>query len=125
MSEVMGVMKSGKITLSVVLVLSAVALAGCDNAKNKRPTYDGVAFKIKTKPVDKKISRANFTVEILDAAQSIDGARLAAAHAGVSYCLNDAGYGTSDIIWDVNPRDPEAQLRLVEGSAVFQGTCES
>ena len=121
----MGVLNSGKTILSVALVLSAVALTGCESAKKKRPTYDGVPFKIKTKPVDKKVSLANFTVEILDAAQSLEGARLAAAHAGVTYCLSEAGYGTSDITWDVNPRDPEAQLRLVDGDAVFQGTCAS
>jgi len=124
-SGIMGLKNSGKIILSVALVLSTVALAGCDSAKKKRPTYDGVPFKIKTKPVDKKVSRANFIVQVLDASQSLDGARLAAAHAGVSYCLSEAGYGTSDITWDVNPRDPEAQLRLVDGTAVFQGTCAS
>ena len=121
----MGLMKSGKIALPLVLVLGTVALTACENARNKRPAYDGVEFKIKTKPVDKKVSRADFVVEIKDAALSFDGARLAAAHAGVRYCLSEAGYGTSDIIWDVNPRDPEAQLRLVDGTAVFHGTCES
>lgn len=121
----MGSMKSAKIVLPIVLVLGAVALSGCDKSKSKRPSYDGVEFKIKTKPVDKKVSRADFIVEIKDAAQSLDGVRLAAAHAGVRYCLTEAGYGTSDIIWDVDPRDPEAQLRLVDGNAVFQGTCES
>ena len=121
----MGLKKPGKTVLLIAVVLGAVALSACDKAKNKRPTYDGVPFSIKTKPVDKKVSRADFTVEIKDAALSLDGARLAAAHAGVRYCLSDAGYGTSDIIWDINPRDPEAQLRLVDGNAVFQGTCES
>nr|WP_240931668.1 hypothetical protein [Sedimentitalea sp. CY04] len=121
----MGVMTSGKTLLSLVMVLGAVTLTACDSAKKKRPTYDGVPFKIKTKAVDKKNSRADFIVEIKDAGQSLEGARLAAAHAGVTYCLSEAGYGTSDIIWNINPRDPEAQLRLVDGAAVFQGTCES
>ena len=112
------------IVLPVALLLGAVALAGCDKAKNKRPTYAGVPFKITTKPVDKKVSRADFTVKVDEAALSLDGARQAAYHSGVTYCLNDGGYGTSRIIWDVDPQDPESQLRLVDGAAVFQGKCD-
>ncbi len=118
-------MTFGKVVLPVVLLLGAVALAGCDKAKSKRPYYDGVQFKIKTKAVDKKASRADFTVEVYDAALSLDGARQAAYHSGVTYCLIEAGYGTSLIDWDVDPQDPETQLRLVDGAAVFQGKCQS
>lgn len=115
---------SGKIVLPVVLLLGAVALSACEKAKSKRPVYDGVPFSVKTKAVDKKVSRANFVVEVKDAGFSLDGARLAAEHAGVTYCLSEAGYGTSNIQWDVEPRNPDAQLRLVDGTAVFHGTCD-
>lgn len=121
----MASMTNKKTILLFTVVLGAVALTGCDKAKSKRPYYDGVQFSIKTKPVNKKASRADFIVEVKDAALSLDGARQAAYHSGVTYCLTEAGYGTSLIDWDVDPQDPEAQLRLVDGAAVFQGKCES
>lgn len=114
-----------RFVLPIALLLGAVALSGCDKAKSKRPYYDGVQFKIKTKVVDKKTTRADFTVEVYEAGLSLDGARQAAQHSGVTYCLVEAGYGTSVIDWDVDPNDPEAQLRLVDGVAVFRGTCDS
>lgn len=117
-------MTFGKLTLPFVMALSAAALTSCDTFKSKRPFYDGVQFNIKTKPVDKKASRADFTVEVDDAGLSLEGARQAAYHAGVTYCLSKAGYGSSDIDWDVDPNDPESQLRLVDGAAVFQGKCD-
>jgi len=120
----MAQMTFGKLILPFVVALSAAALTSCDSAKSKRPLYDGVQFKIKTKPMDKNASRADFAVEVDDAGLSLDGARQAAYHAGVTYCLSVAGYGTSNIDWDVDPNDPDAQLRLVDGAAVFQGKCD-
>ena len=108
-----------------ILVLVAVGLLGCGSFSNDRTLYDGVPFKTKAKPVDKKVSRAHFRVEVSKAPQSYKGARLAAHHAGVTYCLSEAGYGTSEIIWDVDPYDPEAELRLEGDTAVFHGTCDS
>lgn len=118
------VTKFGTIVLPFALALGAVALSGCDKKEDKRPVYDGARFKIKTKPVDKKVSRADFTVEVQDAAVTLEGARQAAYHSGVTYCLVEGGYGTSNIIWDVDPQDPESQLRLVDGAALFQGKCD-
>ena len=120
----MTVKYSGKVVLPAVIVLCAITLTACAKAKSKRPLYDGVPFSIKTKPADKKASRADFTVEIKDAALSLDGVRQAAYHSGVTYCLAEAGYGTSNIIWDIDPNDPESKLRLVEGTAIFQGKCD-
>ncbi len=115
------------ISLNTVLALAAAGalLMGCGSSFSDRTLYDGVAFKAKAKPVDKKVSRADFRVEVARASQSYEGARLAAHHAGVSYCLSEAGYGTSDIIWDVDPYDPEAQLRLDGDTAMFHGTCDT
>ena len=107
--------------LSLTVVASLLSACG---STNNRPTYDGVQFKTKAKAVDKKVSRADFVVEVQQASLSLEGARLAAHHAGVQYCIREAGYGTSKIIWDVNPYDTEAQLNLVGGTAVFNGKCD-
>ena len=108
-----------------VLALSGALLGGCGSSFKDRTLYDGVAFKTKAKAVDKKVSLAAFRVEVAKASQSYEGARLAAHHAGVTYCLTDAGYGTSQIVWDVEPYDPEAELRLDGDTAIFHGTCQS
>lgn len=115
------------VTLKTVfaLVASAGLLVGCGKSLSERTFYDGVPFKTKAKPVDKKVSLADFRVEVFKASQSYKGARLAAHHAGVTYCLSDAGYGTSEITWDVDPFDPEADLRLDGDTAVFHGTCDT
>lgn len=119
-------MVTGMKILPLALIIGAVALAGCEKSKkSNRPYYDGIQFKVTAKPVDKKVTLAVFTVEVKEAGLSYDGARQAAQHAGVSYCLTKAGYGTSDISWDIDPMDPESQLRLTDGAAVFQGTCAS
>lgn len=114
-----------KLKLVPVLVLIAASVAGCGRGSSDRVLYDGVPFKAKAKAVDKKVTRADFRVEVSKASQSYKGARLAAHHAGVTYCLTEAGYGTSEIIWDVDPYDPEAELRLEGDTAVFHGTCDS
>lgn len=105
------------------LVIAAVlVLTGCEAVVgNKRPLYDGVPFKTSAKAVDKKVSRALFSVTVKDAGRSITGARQAAAHAGTRYCIEN--YGTSRIDWAVNPSDENAPLTLSGGDAIFQGTC--
>ena len=115
------------VSLKTVMVLAASAalVVGCGKSLKDRTLYDGVAFKAKAKPVDKKVSLADFRVEVSKASQSFKGARMAAHHAGVTYCLTYAGYGTSDIVWDVDPYDPEAELRLDGDTAVFHGTCDT
>lgn len=116
-------MKLANLTSLALALASALVLSSCGNVSN-RPTYDGVAFKARAKAVDRKETRAVFRVEVPDVSRSIMGARLAAHHAGVTYCLSDAGYGTSKIDWDINPLDPEATLKLDGDDAIFVGECE-
>ncbi|KIC20967.1 hypothetical protein [Leisingera sp. ANG-Vp] len=107
--------------LPLASMLAAAALAACGSSTNNRPLYDGVPFKAKAKPVDKKTSRAVFQVEIKGADRSVKGAREAADHAGTTYCVTN--YGSSNIAWVIDPADEEAQLTLTDGRATFQGTC--
>ncbi|MGR3758790.1 hypothetical protein ACUXV3_01450 [Roseobacteraceae bacterium NS-SX3] len=103
--------------------LAAAALvSACGSSVSNRTLYDGVAFKVKAKPVDKKATLALFTVEVAKAARSLQGAREAAHHEGTSYCIRN--YGTSRIDWTPDPLDPAAPLRMSDGTAVFSGKCD-
>jgi hypothetical protein len=79
--------------------------------------FDGKYFRTKVSKVDKQ--RDVFQVTVQEPTKSIDGAREAGRHAGVSYCVKN--YGNSDIDWAIGP-DME-QLRVSDNKLVFQGTC--
>ncbi|WP_421053482.1 hypothetical protein [Leisingera sp. D0M16] len=98
-----------------------VAACGTSTTNRDRELYDGVPYKAKAKPVDKKTDPAVFYVEIKGADRSVKGAREAAAHAGTKYCV--VNYGSSKIAWATDPGDEAAPLTLTDGRATFQGTC--
>ncbi len=105
--------------LMVMMVLVAVtALAGCQRNKD-RILFDGKFFRTKIGKVDGQ--RDVFTVTVRDVSQSPEGALSAGRFAGVSYCVKN--YGSSDIDWAVGPDTPPEQLRIVDNTLVFQGTC--
>lgn len=104
------------------LIGAAVALtliAGCE-AEEKRIYHDGIYFRTKTDPIDKKRTLADFTVTVKDATQSLDAARKAGAYEGTKYCIDK--YGNSRIDWVVGP-DAE-QLTVSDGDVQFRGTCQ-
>ncbi|MEM6303616.1 MAG: hypothetical protein AAF744_02790 [Pseudomonadota bacterium] len=105
-----------KLTLAAAAVLAL--LAGCGPDRNG-VAYDGQFFNVRSSKVDSQ--RDVFTVTVRDAAKSIEGARLAAHHEGVSYCVEN--YGSSDITWRTDPLDEEAQLTLTDGDLTLQGKC--
>lgn len=106
------------IRVFVLGVAVATGLAGCSDSKN-RIAFDGQFFRAKIAKVDKQ--RDVFVVTVKDPAKSLEGARLAARHEGISYCLEN--YGTSDVDWVVDPLDEEAQLTIVKDQLTFQGRC--
>ncbi len=107
--------------LAIGALAAALVVAGCSDPDSK-VLFDGYDFRAKTAPVDKKRSRADFTVTIKDATRSLDGAREAGRYQGTRYCI--ANYGNSDIDWAVGPDTDPAQLRFVDGDLSFQGTCQ-
>lgn len=110
---------------SIALIAAAgLALTACTSA-DERVRYDGIPFQVKFKPANKKVSRKDFIVEVKEPQQSVKGARAAAHHGGVTYCLAEAGYGTSDIIWENDPLDEEVPLVIDGKSAVFRGKCDA
>lgn len=104
--------------LAVAGVVALGVLAGCTDSQN-RIAFDGQYFRTKVSKVDKQ--RHVFTVRIRDVARSLDGAREAGRHAGVSYCVEN--YGSSKITWAVGPDTPPEELQIVDNTLVFQGVC--
>ncbi len=117
-------MTFGRISSLFLATLAATTLVACDKLnESKRTRFDGVPFVVSAKVVDKKVTRAVFDVTVKEAARSYTGARLAAAHEGTRYCIEN--YGTSVITWQNDPYDEGADLVIAGGNAVFRGTCSS
>lgn len=115
-----------KISAKTVLVLMAATLTvpvACGRDNPNLVPFDGVVFKSKTKPVDKKVSRADFTSTIYKVSQSLDGAREAARYQGTIYCVTN--YGTSDIAWTVGPDTEAGRLSVVDNNITFRGRCDT
>ncbi|MEY8838475.1 hypothetical protein AB9K41_05510 [Cribrihabitans sp. XS_ASV171] len=114
-----------RVMKAMVMLAAAAALAlsaGCAREGRKdRILFDGLYFPSKAQAVDKKVSLADFTVTVQDAAQSLDGAREAGRHEGTRYCIET--YGTSRIDWVVGPDSDASQLRIADGKLIFRGTC--
>lgn len=118
----MSILKTYRMAVPTACLAAAALLTACGTtASNNRVLYDGVPFKAKAKPVDKKAAPAVFYVEIKGADRSVRGAREAAHHAGTKYCV--VTYGSSKIAWATDPKDETAPLTLTDGRATFQGTC--
>jgi len=102
--------------LAIMALVLGGLVAGCTK-KEDRILFDGKYFRTKVSKVDKQ--RDVFQVTVKDPQKSIDGAREAGRHAGVSYCV--ATYGSSDIKWAIGPDDE--QLRIADNRLILQGTC--
>mgnify|MGYP003134188613 CR=1 FL=1 len=102
-----------------ILIVTALALAaGCTSAED-RVLFDGYYFPIKVRKVEGQ--RDHITIEVRDAARSIEGAREAGRYAAVSYCVGT--YGSSDIQWIAGPDTLPERLRLVDGALRLEGIC--
>ncbi|WP_353346881.1 hypothetical protein [Aquicoccus sp. SU-CL01552] len=105
---------------AALAALCLLALGGCTD-KDKRVRFDGIHFKTKAKAVDRKVSAADFQVEVKKATQSLDGARGAGEYAGIRYCI--ANFGSSRIDWAIGPDTDPAVLRIEGDTLTFRGTC--
>ena len=106
------------IRFATVGLLVLGGLAACTNSKNQL-TFDGHYFRTKVAKVDGQLDV--FTVQIRDVSQSLDGAREAGRHAGVSHCVKN--FGSSRIAWTVGPDTPPEALQISDNTLVFQGVC--
>ncbi|SFT63622.1 hypothetical protein [Sedimentitalea nanhaiensis] len=115
-------MRVTSVLISLGLVAAVAVVSGCSGKRKDAFAFHGVVFKAKTRPVDKKVSRADFTATIFDATQSLDGAREAARYEGTKYCI--ANYGTSMIDWSVGPESEPGRLSVSDNAITFRGRCD-
>ncbi len=111
-----------RLSMISLICTALVALGGCSRDDPNQVAFDGVLFKSKTGAIDKKVSRADFTVTVFEVSQSLDGARAAAGYEGTKYCVTN--YGTSDIEWTVGPETEPGRLAVVDNAITFQGRCD-
>lgn len=111
--------------VATALLCTAFVVAGCGSvtSRDKRVSYDGVLFRTSAKAVNRKVTLAEFKVVVKNALRSPKGARQAALHEATGYCIEN--YGSSDILWSVDPLDPEQDLPLDGDDAVYVGTCDA
>ncbi len=95
---------------------------GCAGSNKEAIAFDGVVFKARTRPVDKKVSRADFTATIFKVSRSLDGARQAARFEGTKYCIEN--YGSSAVDWSIGPDTDPGRLRVADDAITFRGRCD-
>ena len=101
------------ITLGAALMLTACGPDDDDLL------FDGKFYRTKVK--SERGNRDDFIVTASPVAQSLLGAREAARHAAISYCIER--YGSSDIDWVVGPDDEDDALPIDKDTLTLQGTC--
>jgi hypothetical protein len=99
---------------------AALLLTACGSPTDDM-LFDGFTFSTKVGKVDRQLDE--FTVEIRDVSQSLEGARRAGAYAGIQHCVRH--YGSSDVVWTVGPETPLTALPISNNTMVFRGTCPS
>lgn len=100
------------------LLICAAVVAGCEDP-SKRILFEGQTFRAKSSKVEKQ--RDVFEVSVKGVSKSPAGARQAAYHEGVSYCL--ANFGSSEIAWAQDPLNEEVALTVENDTIRFQGRC--
>lgn len=104
---------------TISLGLALAVLAGCGGSDDKRVAFDGQFFRTKVANVEKQ--RDEFVTTVQGVSKSFEGARGAALHASNAYCVST--YGSSEIAWVVGPDTPPSQLRIVDDTLTYRGTC--
>ncbi len=107
-----------KLLLPILLI--ALSVSACNkDAKAKQVLFDGQVFKSKVVPVK---GSNEFTILVLDAAKSLDGAREAGRWEANKYCIEN--FGQSDKIWTNGPDADESALVVVDGALHLTGHCK-
>ena len=101
----------------LVLLTMAVVLAGCGPDEDTI-SFDGQFYKARVKDLDE---RHKFVVTASPVSASLLGAREAARYEATRYCVNN--YGSSAIVWDVGPDDPDTAMPISNNTLTLQGAC--
>ena len=108
-----GMIRAVCISLAGLLVLSA---CGPDD---DALFFDG--FQYNTRVKSERKTREDFIVTARPVSNSLLGAREAARHQAISYCIEQ--YGSSAIDWVVGPDSPDEELPIDGDTLTLQGTC--
>ena len=111
-----------KLAVGAVCVGALLVSAGCAKREDRLLPFDGFLYKAKAGPVDKKVSRADFTATVWEVSQSLEGARQAGHYEATKYCIKE--YGSSKVAWSVGPDTPPENLRIVDDTLTFSGRCD-
>lgn len=103
----------------LALIMAAALMLGACSDKDKRVYFDGKYYPTKAKRI--KGDREQFTVRVRKAAQGLKGAREAARHGGIKYCVETFGY--SEVDWEIGPDAKQEALLLDNGNLVLKGRC--
>lgn len=103
-----------------VAVALITLMVGCTPSEDQI-RFDGLAFRAKASPVDKKKSRADFEVTVKKAAAALDPARDAGRYEGTRYCVRT--FGSSKIDWANG--GPDAETVTMSGEdLILRGRCK-
>ena len=99
------------------ILLSILLLLGCSARINEnRVAFDGFMFNSKLKV---GLTKKDFEITVLRANRSLSGAKEAGRYEATIYCVNK--FGTSDIVWDLDPEDVPA---VTSSNSIFiKGRC--
>ena len=107
------------------MILLAGVLAGCSEGALKvqprRPAFDGEIFRMSAKSVEKR-NRKDFVVSIRPFSRSPKGAALAADYEATRYCIKY--FGTSDILWSVDPLAEGVTLPVRDDVLQISASCD-
>lgn len=107
----------------VLLILSLGLTAGCSAQflwQQDPILFNGIEFRSKSAPRDKKNNRKLFEVTVRPVSASMDGARAAGEHQGTVYCITN--FGKSDIKWEIGPYDEVVPIE--KDTLTLQGRCD-
>lgn len=109
---------------SVMLVVAlgvAATVGACENRRKKNDiAFDGVFFTTKASYVTKD-AREHFTVQVMKASKSLDGAKEAGRYQATQYCVEN--FGSSNIDWISGPDSEPQDLRFDKETLIFEGNC--
>ncbi|CUH85623.1 hypothetical protein [Thalassovita mediterranea] len=111
--------------IAMICLMGAMALSGCDWARNvtstkNRTLFDGQYFP--TRLSSDRGDRTSFSITVDRVAQGLGPARDAGRYSATKHCVEF--FGNSDVVWTHGPDVPDAELVLENGKMILTGRCD-
>lgn len=107
--------------MKYLLIFGLTLLVAC-TSQDDRILFDGLYFRTKSAAVDRKVTLAEFDVQVRDALRAPQAALQAGEYEGVSYCIDK--FGTSQIIWTRGPDAELSDLVFDNETLLMRGVCD-